>query len=569
MYTLGDLINELQPRLWPQGEQENLVASHRQMMIEALIDLQTWVQCLQINNVTVVPQCDTLFKCGYTVLDAPRGRIKRLYTLDKINQTTGLEDATAPTDYCSDITYRQVEFADLDRYVSQTLAGTVSLAFWTWAAWANLAGLVAFPTIWWSKYRTYPPPTDAGLQNAPPLPLGTHYAQTSTDSPNGLRASWGMWALQGGQIFVAPWIQSTETIVIEWDGLKRNWTNIDQVDNDPNLIKAVEWYVRWQHALKYDRDYEAANAAVAGYNEARAVLIHECREENEIRDARIAVNSKARGAALAVDVFGNNPQTATATCPTGTTGTSVTYTVPTNTVASTISQADADAKAKSLALQSAGQQLVCVPVVVTYRSAPVTAQAQCPAGGIGSPVTITLPAGAITSTVSQADADAKANVQAQQLAQASLVCQFANDAVTVNCPGGGTQTIPAGQFTSLTKDLANQQALAAANLACAKSTGGGGGGGPFFNTPQQGSASVHCKANPSITFPVVESIGSGTATTDYDPVLQVITCTVTVPAGIFTSFTSLVDANQLAQNWCNQAATSVAQGKCGFFATQN
>ena len=69
----------------------------------------------------------------------------------------------------------------------------------------------------------------------------------------------------GAQIFIAPWIQSTETIVIEYDGLKRNWQNSDLVDQDPNLLKAVQWSVLWQHALKYDRDYDSANAAVASY----------------------------------------------------------------------------------------------------------------------------------------------------------------------------------------------------------------------------------------------------------------------------------------------------------------
>ena len=454
-------------------------------MVEALVELQTWVECLQVNNTQVVPACDTLFKCGYTVLDAPRGRIKRLYTIDQINQTTGLEDPNVPVDWCTLVNYRQVEYADLNKFVSQSLAGKVEGGFWNWCSgffWPALASVVAFPTCWAQKYRFYTPPTDAGLAQAPPLPLGTHYAQPSTDAGavnpstgifQGIRAQWGMWALVSGQIFVAPWIQSTETIVVEWDGIKRTWNDGDLVDDDPNLKKAVEWYVRWQQALKYDHDYEEASAAVASYNQTVATMIHECREENEIRDVADSVNRVARGAALIVPTFVNEPQTATAQCPQNTTGNPVTYTVPQGTVTSTVSVADANARAKSLALQTAGKQLVCTPIVVTYHNVAQTATAQCPQGASGSVVSITISAGTVTSTISQADADAQAFAQAQQQATAALVCTYQSAAINmaVTCPSPSTGScpnviIPTGAYTStLSQADADAQAQAAATAA--------------------------------------------------------------------------------------------------------
>jgi hypothetical protein len=549
-YTFKNLIDELQPILWPAGEAENLEGSHRQMMIEALMDLQTWVECLQINNTQVIPACDTLFKCGYTVLDAPRGRINRLYTIDRVNQDTGREDPAVPIDWCSERTYRQVEYSDLDRFISQTLAAAQNGSLWSWCnlAFASLAGIFAFPTCWQQKYATYPPPDDAGLDKAPPLPLGYHYAQTSTDSPNGLRAQWGMWALRGGQIFVAPWIQSTETIVVEWDGIKRSYNDLDLVDDDPNLKKAVEWYVRWQHALKYDRDYEAASAAVVNYNEARAVLIHECREETEIRDAAESVNSKARGAALVVPTFTNEPQTATAKCPQNTTGQPVTVTVPSGTVASIVSVADANAQARSLALQQAGVQLTCTPNPVTYLNTAQSFTAQCQSG-TGQPVTITVDAGTVTSTVSQAAADAAALAQATTQALAALTCTFSNtqQSFTAHCPVGHpgsdvTRTIPAGAFTStLSQADADAQALAEATSQATAALSCAGSPTVYLNTVQ----TVH------VTLACATSRGNFALSTN-----------VTVPAGTYSSQVSQADANNQAIAYANSKGRSILQLQC-------
>lgn len=560
--TFLDLLNAIQPILWPVGEATNLVGPHRQMVKEALIDLQIWVECLQVNNTQVVPQCNTLFKCGLTVTDCPRGRIKRLYVIDKINQTTGFEDPTVPVDWCSAVDYRQVEYADLDRYVSQTLAGKLDNGFWGWCGLpASLAGIVAFPTCWFNKY-TYPPPTDAGLSQAPPLPEGYHYAQTSTDEPNGVRAQYGMWAIRGGQIFVGPWIQSTETIVIEWDGIKRSWNDLDLVDDDPNLQKAVEQYVRWQHALKYDHDYEAANAAVQAYNDARATLIYECRQETMARDPAIAESSAARGASLVVQTFVNEPQTQTAACPAGTTGNAVTVTVPAGTVASTISVADANAKARSLALQQAGQQLVCTTPPPTFLNTQQTFVAHC-VGSTGSPVTIVVAAGTFTSTISQADADAQALTSATNQANAQLVCTFQNtqQSFTATCPAGKTgapvtKTVAAGTFSStVSQSDADAQALAAATnqalaaLTCTPAA-------PVFQSTEQvitRHSTCFYNVNPH-QFPCAA----------HDIQVQ-----VDVAAGSFSSTVSQADANQQAIDYGNNLAAAQLQIQCQQLVVSN
>ena len=95
MYTFGQLKSDIRKRVFPAGEASNLVASHDKMFIDAMMDLQTWVKCLQYDHTDLVPQCATLYNCGLTVFDAPRGSILKVSVVDRIDPTTGAESAEA------------------------------------------------------------------------------------------------------------------------------------------------------------------------------------------------------------------------------------------------------------------------------------------------------------------------------------------------------------------------------------------------------------------------------------------------------------------------------------------
>jgi hypothetical protein len=189
-------------------------------------------------------------------------------------------------------------------------------------------------------------------KSLPALPLGYHYPQTSTDRTYG-RAQQGFWAKDRGKIYIVPWLQSTETVLIKWDGIKRTWADADLIDDDPLLQQAVFEYMRWKHADRWDKDEaEAARAQAAyvgapGTIGAREMLIHQCREETR---ARACEGSNARSSPLSItNLFYNDEQSASATCPDGTSGSSVSVTIPAGTVASGVSVADANQKAKAQA----------------------------------------------------------------------------------------------------------------------------------------------------------------------------------------------------------------------------
>ena len=498
--TFGQFKSAIRGRIWPpgSGEPDNLVASHDKAFVDALVDLQTWVECLRQDNTDLYEQCSTTYNCGLTVLLAPRGIIKKLSVIDKINPNTGKEDATAADDYCSEITYTEVDFCHVRRFLDRSrIIG---------ACCSPIGLYFGLPFV---SYRPeYPTPTDEGVApGLPPLPMGFHYPQTSTDRTYG-RAGAGIWAKNEGNIYVAPWIQSTETIIIRWEGIKRTWNNGDPIDDDPLLAKAVEEYVRWQHSRIWEKDEAAAQDASGAYGVARSDLIHQCREETRVRQCE---PSHARASTIGLStLYYNDDQSFVAKCPDGQVGTPVSITVQAGTVGSNVSVADANQKALAQARAQAQAQLVCTAEPVTYTNSIAYRASSSACAVIDTnappptcvPATVLIPAGSVTSTVSVDDANAKAQAKAQSDADAQLSCTYYNSSqsYTQACPDGSnpvTKTVAPGQYSATSKGTAgnaqsNAQASAnakalqdAKNQAVTAFTGtdcGSGASGAYWNT---------------------------------------------------------------------------------------
>lgn len=560
--TFGELKAQIRLNLFASGEAPNLVAAHNKAFVDCLIDLQTAIDCLQSDNTSIFPQCATFYNCGLTVLPAPRGNIKKVSIIDQIDPTTHRESTTADTDYCSEIPYNQVDACHVRNYYAK-------------ARRFGCCPSPAFFGLWWGS-RTPPVPTDAGLPaGLKPLPLGYHYPQTSTDRTNTngdvrWRAGAGIWAIERGKIYVAPWIQSTESVLIIWDGIKRTWGDNDAIDDDPLLSEALESWVRWKHAENFDHDYEAAAAARMAYEGsvvspgAKQKLLKQCRDETRVRECE---PSHARSSASSITaLFYNDEQSGSASCPDG--SNPVTVTIPAGTVASTISVADANQRAKAQAETQAQAQLDCTGggtgTTFENTNAGETVTVSCDWDGVspvpdGDPVTVTIPH--VTSTISVADANNNALSLAQSSARAQLHCTWWNSAKTgqATCSSDPlittTASIAARTYSSnVSQADADAQAQTAADAAAtALLSGAGCSGSVYWNTEQKlGPIYVICNQ-------------SG------DPVPGcLITLRCTVPAHTFSA-QSQSAANQQAQNMGLQYIAQVGRsycvkGKCGVWS---
>lgn len=482
-----ELKAELRPLLFPDGEQENLVAVHDAFFNEALWDLCKMVPCYGFPHNDVYEHCATYFNCGLTVLPKPQGVITRLYTVDRIDPETGLEDPDADEDHCAKVEYFQVGYEQLKRFVDVCERCNASVP-------ETDAILTAIFGVFRRK-RRYPPPTDEGFEDQPPLPPGFHYPQADTDASG--RSAGGVWAIHRGRIYIAPWIQSTESVVIEWVGLKSKWGDLDEVEDDIKFKQAVREHVAMQHEFAFGEPQRANDLRDMFYgNHNRGMpgtlptLIHECKEQTRTRSVTGEGGSTSTGGMGSAAVgLGNQrgqflndlPAQYTATCPSGQTG-SVTATVPAGTVPSDISIADANAKAQAKAQRDAQAALVCEDDTEgQFLSREVSATAACPGRSgnnppaLGTGVTVTLPAGRFSSTVSQQAADDAAFASALAMAQRQLAgsnnCTYQNaeTSFTAECPEGdvGTNTVTIPEATSaynstISQQDANDKALAAA-----------------------------------------------------------------------------------------------------------
>lgn len=465
------------------------------------------------------------------------------------------------TDWCSGITYNEVDMCHVRAYLARNrLRGCCLPSAFFFGLPPGQCGKGAFPI-----------PTDEGLpKSLPILPLGFHYGQISTDSPHG-RALAGIWAKDQGNIFIVPWIQSTERVKVSWEGVKDRFADADPVEDNPIYQKAIAEYARWQHYDKWEKDEAEAARAKTAFEDARTMLIRRCREETRVRNCEPRLARSSPGA-----LFYNDEQSATATCPSGQTGTPITQVIPAGTVASNKSVADANAQAKTLAQEQAQARLDCVASPVTYLSAPASYTAHCSHDEgapqpDGNPVTINLPAGAVTSTESQAIADAAAQALAQQQAEDGLACTWwnAEQPYTAVCESDSgenvTKTTPPHTYSStLSQADADTQAINAAKLAAEDEMTCPELPVVYKNTIQTGILSnrTGCGAHGPV-------YSGGILVTPADPGCTV-SVIVSVKANFFSSTVSQNAANQAArdygQNWANlKSAQKCALKECGSF----
>ncbi|BDU26598.1 hypothetical protein FLGSB24_33420 [Flavobacterium sp. GSB-24] len=313
-------------------------------------------------------------------------------------------------------------------------------------------------------------------------------------------------------------------------------------------------------------------------------------------------------------------------CSPGSTGSSVVYTQDSGVLSSNISQADADGIGLAK-FYADGQAYANANGYCTYYSAAMTGQFtknNCAAGGYGSTVTYSQPAGFMTSTSSQADADALGlyffNANGQSYANANGYCTFYSSPqygsfTKNNCPSGSAgSTVAYGQNWGVlsstisqadadalgySKFITDGQAYANANGYCT-----------YYSAAQSGSFTKNNCASGGTGSTVVYTQGAGVSTstisqadadalgyskflndgqayanangncTFYNDAVSKIffrnncpantdpgTFTYSVPFGAYTSNISQAHADQQAQNAINTYGQNAAnlEAVCTFY----
>ena len=231
--TYSEFKAAVKADLWPEGEAENLVTLHNNLIVDALVELQRYVTCLRSNHTDLWPQCGTYYRKGTTVLDAPDGIIRRVATL-------------SGSAWHSRITYRPVDRQEFERW-SRRL---------------------------WEMVEESPDQTGLGT-----LSLGFEYPGEESDSIYG-RALSGMWSRdEKDRLHVAPWLQSNEYMLVEWDGIKRSWNDTDVVTFNTSVTRAVRLFIQKERPQDFPDGNLYAKKWISDYQDALADVIYECEQK--------------------------------------------------------------------------------------------------------------------------------------------------------------------------------------------------------------------------------------------------------------------------------------------------
>lgn len=219
------------------GAPENLVSVINTYVLSALIEIQRAIPCFRVRHADVYPSCRTFWHCGTSVITAPRGKILRVYTVEN-------------RDWCLPAVYNPASMADLRRFQAK------------------------FRAYWSSDYFDAP---NSGTD----LPMGFDVPNTTSDAISG-RAKTGLYAFDAAaqRLYLAPWIQSTESIVVEWQGIKRSWADADLVSDDEDFIRLVRLFVELEYGRKWG--CEDLRIREGAWAEARADAMVTCNEESQL-----------------------------------------------------------------------------------------------------------------------------------------------------------------------------------------------------------------------------------------------------------------------------------------------
>ena len=237
----SDLKTEVLSGAFPLGVPENLRTHLESYVLSSLIEIQRYVPCVRYRHDNVYAANQTFWLCGASVITAPEGRVLRVYTVENEG-------------WCDPVIYNPVTMAEFRR----------------WQA------------AWQSQWRNslYADAVPSGTA----LPMGFNVPDTSSDAACG-RATVGVYAFDptSKRLYIGPWIQSTESVVVEWQGIKRTWNDGDLVPSGADFVRLCQLFVE----REYGRRFGCSDLGVRerAWDEALADYATTCQQESQLHGA--------------------------------------------------------------------------------------------------------------------------------------------------------------------------------------------------------------------------------------------------------------------------------------------
>lgn len=266
-----ELKDRVLKQAFPLGVPENLPELVDDYFRCALIEVQRWIDCYQVRHTNVYPACTTFVQCGATVLTKPQGsEVHRVYTVQRVLDSDVVR-------WCSAIPYNPVTLPEFRRWMAKVRSTYRYLATACEFRPDPEAVIIPCDQIPVGTRGVWCPPGSAGASESA-FSEGFKPASEECDSPNG-RALVGLYAIDvtANRIYVAPWVQWNEAVVVEWKGIKRDWADADLVPDSPDLVRLLRLWIQTEYA----RNFSCENLAIAkeGYDDALSDGMVTCQDE--------------------------------------------------------------------------------------------------------------------------------------------------------------------------------------------------------------------------------------------------------------------------------------------------
>lgn len=244
-------VNEV---VFPDLQPENLVLPHRNYIINGLILAQTHIPCLKESNVSFFTKADMQDNCNVSIIhSAPRGNIHGVF-------------AFKPCKGCTKQRYEQKSTSFIMRYADQ------------WASCSCASENDICNARMNGDQKCLPPYTPDGVEND----------STFLCSPKNF--AYGV----KNKLYLAPRSPCGYIVGILWEGIKREYSNVDLVTDDNDVIDLIAVYLEGERFLRIDRDIERWREIMRQprpemrdsggvFWQKLAQVAHRCREERRIR----------------------------------------------------------------------------------------------------------------------------------------------------------------------------------------------------------------------------------------------------------------------------------------------
>lgn len=232
---------------FPEGVAYNHLTAYYNFVLESMIEIQSEIDCFQSNNTSTFSKSSTYVHCGATVVNKPAGmfQVRRVFTYTSDDQ-------------CDRVFYKFTQMGTIEDWVKQNKLN-------------NPIGSGDFDGVREDE-------------------AGGVYTASSYDTTYRSRHGW--YALWDGKIYVAPEIQSVETLAIDFKGIKYSYADDDVIDTDlwtQKAQRAIRMNLLRCNAMEFDRDRQAAEMHSGEYYRIFADLMATCEKQKRATNEGVSL----------------------------------------------------------------------------------------------------------------------------------------------------------------------------------------------------------------------------------------------------------------------------------------